>query len=218
VAINGEAVAFVGQQGQGKSTLAAHCLTHSPARLVADDILVVSFDSDGHPRVHPGMPALKLWRDALQALGREPAGLRPDWIRAEKFILPIVDQLAQAPSRLNCVYVLEEDDNAGDGRLEAVSGASAAGALVANTYRVEYLDFTGHRLAHFAASTRVAERVPVRRLSRCRDLMRVASTAAIVLADFAARACSDEPALALEPRVATGRVEKDMLKQAPVKQ
>lgn len=215
VAINDEAVAFVGQQGQGKSTLAAHCLAHSPARLVADDILVVSFDNGGRPWVHPGMPAVKLWRDALQALGRGAEGLRPDWIRADKFILPIVDQLAQAPTRLNCVYVLVDDDNAGDGRIEALSGASAAASLVAHTYRVEYLDLTGNRVAHFAASTRLAERVPVRRLSRCRDLPRVGSTAAVVLADFAARACPAKPVLGHDPAVGTGSAKKDMLEQSP---
>ncbi|HEY7245502.1 MAG TPA: nucleotidyltransferase family protein [Xanthobacteraceae bacterium] len=215
IAINGEAVAFVGRQGQGKSTLAAHCLGQNPARLVADDILVVSFDSDGQPRVQPGMPGLKLWRDALQVLGREAEGLRPDWIRAEKFILPILDQLAQAPARLNCVYVLDDDDHAGDGRIQELSGASAAGALVANTYRVEFLDLTGQRLAHFSASTRIAERVPVRRLWRCRDLMRVGATAAIVLADFAGRASSGELTLAPEARTQAGLAENAMRKQAP---
>ncbi len=200
VAIEGQAVAFVGEPGQGKSTLAAHCLAHGGARLVADDILVVSFDGNGQPWVHPGMPALKLWRDALQVLGRETQGLRPDWIRAEKFILPLLDQLAQAPVRLNCVYVLAGDDDAGDGRIEKLSGASAAAAVVANTYRVEFLDFTGQRPAHFSASTRIAERVPVRRLARRRDLLRVGATAAIVLTDFAGRASPGETPSRLSSR------------------
>jgi hypothetical protein len=217
VAINGEAIAFVGQQGQGKSTLAARCLAHGPARLVADDILVVSFDGSGRPWVHPGVPAVKLWRDALQALGRDSEGLRPDWTRAEKFILPIVDQSAQAPARLNCVYVLDEDDNAGDGRIEGLSGASAAAALVANTYRVEYLDFTGHRLAHFAASSQLAERVPVLRLARARDLMRVGSTAAMVLADFAGRSSVGELAVSDDPGTQADFGENEHIKQNSVR-
>jgi Uncharacterised nucleotidyltransferase len=218
VAINGEAVAFLGQQGQGKSTLAAHCLAHSPARLVADDILVVSLDNAGRPWAHPGMPALKLWRDALQALGRGAEGLRPDWIRAEKFILPIADQLLQAPSALKCVYALYDDDQAGDGLIEELSGASAAAALVANTYRVEYLDFTGHRLAHFAASTRLAETVPVLRLARARDLMRVGSTAAIVLTDFLARTRPGELTSSADARARTILQRRDRLEQSSVTQ
>jgi hypothetical protein len=39
VELAGEAIAFMGEQGQGKSTLAAHCLACAPARLVADDTL-----------------------------------------------------------------------------------------------------------------------------------------------------------------------------------
>jgi hypothetical protein len=216
VAINGEAIAFVGQQGQGKSTLAAGCLAHSPARLVADDILVVSFDGSGHPWVHPGVPAVKLWRDALQALGRDSEGLRPDWTRAEKFILPVVDKSAQAPARLSCVYALDDDDNAGDGRIEGLSGANAAAALVANTYRVEYLDFTGRRLAHFAASSQLAERVPVLRLARSRDLTRVGSTAAMVLADFAGRSSVGELAVSTDPGMQAGFAERDVFKQESV--
>jgi hypothetical protein len=97
VEIGGEALAFIGVQGQGKSTIAAHCLAQRPARLVADDILVVSFDAMGRPWAQPGMPSVKLWRDALHALGRDVNDLRPDWLRADKFHMPVIDRLVQAP-------------------------------------------------------------------------------------------------------------------------
>jgi hypothetical protein len=183
VEIDGEAVAFVGDQGRGKSTLAAHCLDHAPARLVADDILVVSFDETGRPWAQPGMPSVKLWRDALTALGRDVGGLRPDWLRADKFHLPASDRLVQAPVPLTRVYVLDEDDSAGAGRVEPVAGAAAAAILIAHTYRVEYLDAAAHRAGHFAASARLARGVAVRRLLRCRDLAQVGATVAVVLAD-----------------------------------
>jgi hypothetical protein len=186
VAVGHEAVAFVGYQGQGKSTLAAHCLAHGSVRLVTDDILVVTFDAGGRPWAHPGMPAVKLWRDALQSLGHNADGLRPDWIRADKFLLPIADQLIASPVRLNRVYVLDDDARPGDGQIDALSGAAAAAALVANTYRGEYLDATATRPEHFSFCARLAEWVPVRRLSRRRNLPRIGSTAAMVLADFTA--------------------------------
>jgi hypothetical protein len=188
VEIDGEAVAFVGDQGRGKSTLAAHCLDHGAARLVADDILVVSFDAAGRPWAQPGMPSVKLWRDALTALGRDVGSLRPDWLRADKFHLPASDRLVQAPVPLTRVYVLDEDDSAGAGRIEPIAGAAAAATLIAHTYRVEYLDAAEHRAGHFRASARLARSVAVRRLVRCRDLAQVGATVAVVLAEARARA------------------------------
>jgi Uncharacterised nucleotidyltransferase len=186
IARDDEAVAFVGEQGQGKSTLAAHCLAHPSVRLVADDILVISFDADGEPWAHPGMPAVKLWRDALQTLGRSADGLTADWLRAEKFLVPVAGQLASAPVRLSRVYVLADDPDAGDGFIHALPGADAAATLVANSYRLEYIDGPEQRLAHFVASSRLAERVAVHRLARRRNLPRVGSTAGLVMADLGA--------------------------------
>ena len=183
VEIDGEAVAFVGIQGQGKSTMAAHCLAHAPARLVADDILVVSFDAMGRPWAHPGMPSVKLWRDALAALGRGVESLRPDWLRADKFHMPVMDCLVQAPVPLMRVYVLESDADAGAGTITPLTGVAAAANLIAHTYRVEYLDAAEQRPTHFSTSTRLARSVQVMRLARRRALEEVAATATIVFAD-----------------------------------
>src|SRR5580704_730146 len=87
VAFDDRVVAFAGPQGAGKSTLAAHSLAAGGV-LMSDDLLVVSV-ADGAPALaQPGMPSLKLWRDALAHLGRNSEGLRPDWFRAEKFHVP----------------------------------------------------------------------------------------------------------------------------------
>lgn len=184
VEVAGQAIAFMGDQQQGKSTLAAHCLASTPARLVADDTLVVLFDQAGRPWAQPGLPSVKLWRDALRALGRDADGLRPDWLRADKFHLPVTDRLVRAAVPLTRVYVLDEDVDAGHCRIEPMVGAVAAAALIAHTYRVEYLDAVEQRCGHFLASTRLAGRVSVRRLKRRRDLAQVRATAAAVVADL----------------------------------
>jgi hypothetical protein len=184
IELAGQAIAFVGDQGQGKSTLAAHCLAYAPARLLADDTLVVSFDPGGRPLAQPGLPSVKLWRDALSALGRSTDGLRPDWLRADKFHLPVADRLARAAAPLTRVYVLHEDADAGQGRIESMAGAVAAAALIAHTYRVEYLDATEQRRDHFVASTRLAGRVSVCRLKRRRDLTGLPATVAAIVTDL----------------------------------
>jgi hypothetical protein len=181
VAFGSHAVAFTGQPGAGKSTLAAHCLA-AGARLVADDLLVLSFDKRGGVLAHPGMPNLKLWRDALTVLGRDTDGLSPDWWRAEKFHMPAAD--VSAPVPLTRLCVLDVDADAGDGLSERLSGRAAAGALIANTFRVEYLDAAQRRDSHFRDCMRLASAIEVVRFCRAADASRLPATAAQILGEL----------------------------------
>jgi hypothetical protein len=180
VAIGGRAVAFTGQSGAGKSTLAAHCLA-AGARLVADDLLVLSFERDG-VFAHPGMPNVKLWRDALTVLGRGTDGLSPDWWRADKFHMPAAD--VGAPIPLTRLHVLDVDSAAGDGETERLQGRAAASSLIANTFRVEYLDAAHRRDSHFRDCMRLASALEVVRFRRAGDPSRLPATATQILGEL----------------------------------
>ena len=68
------AVAFLAPKRHGKSTL-AHALARAGARVVTDD--VVAIDLEPEPRMRPGVPQLRLMRDAARRLGASeeaPAG------------------------------------------------------------------------------------------------------------------------------------------------
>jgi hypothetical protein len=178
VAFGNTAVAFTGPPGAGKSTMAAHCLA-AGGRLVADDVLVLSFDEKGGVLAHPGMPNVKLWRDALTSLGRDTDGLRPDWFRAEKFHLPSDDVQTSIP--LTRLYVLGTDATAGDGEYAPLRGQVAASVLIANTYRVEYLDAANRRNAHFRDCIRLASEIDVVWLRREAGAARLPATAAAIM-------------------------------------
>lgn len=60
VAMNGGAVAFLGGQGLGKSTLAAALHARGYGILV-DDVLALEVNQRGYPLVFPGFAQLKLW-------------------------------------------------------------------------------------------------------------------------------------------------------------
>jgi hypothetical protein len=64
------AVGFLGGRGWGKSTIAV-ALCELGYRLVADDVTAVD-TTRGVPMVVPGFPQIKLWPDALAALGEGP--------------------------------------------------------------------------------------------------------------------------------------------------
>ncbi len=178
VAFGNTAVAFTGPPGAGKSTIAAHCLA-AGGRLVADDVLVLSFDEPGGVLAHPGMPNVKLWRDALTSLGRDADGLRPDWFRAEKFHLPADDVQTSIP--LARLFVLDTDAAAGNGECAPLRGQVAASVLIANTYRVEYLDAANRRDTHFRDCIRLASAIDVVWLRREAGAERLPATAAAVM-------------------------------------
>src|SRR5687768_1084135 len=55
VTVRGETIAFIGERGRGKSTMAAALYRRGHA-LVADDVLVLGMSSTGKPVVFPGFP------------------------------------------------------------------------------------------------------------------------------------------------------------------
>ena len=104
VAIAGQAIAFAGAKGMGKSTMAA-ALQARGHDLVADDILAVKMQGD-QPVALPGFPHLKLWPDSLASLGygaeRLPR-LRPE---VEKRGYRLNAGFTPMPVPLRCIYLL----------------------------------------------------------------------------------------------------------------
>ena len=66
VVIEGGAVAFVGESGRGKSTLAASFAINGYSFLT-DDGLVLNVDENGYS-VSPSHPSIRLWEDSREAL------------------------------------------------------------------------------------------------------------------------------------------------------
>lgn len=104
IAIAGGALAFLGGNGSGKSTMAAalHTKGHD---LLADDVTAMHLDS-GCPTVSPSFPQLKLWPDSVVALGNVPEvmpHIHPD---LEKRACYVTERFAPLSVPLKRLYVL----------------------------------------------------------------------------------------------------------------
>lgn len=154
IEIDGRAVAFCGASGAGKSTMAAwfHDRGH---RILADDVCVIGF-VDGIAMAQAGLPRLRLWRDALTTSGRDAADFRQSFDDMDKYDVPTGEVRSEALP-LGAVYRLER----GEAGIRRLSGAAAVETLIANTYRGEYLKFTGGTRRHFADCVGLARKVPV---------------------------------------------------------
>jgi hypothetical protein len=161
----GRAIAFMGPSGAGKSTIAAR-LQSRGYRVLCDDICVVSFDADGRAVAWPGLPRLKLWGDAVTALGRNAAAFDRVHDDMEKFLLPLKSGTGRDAMPLARLYLLQEDGLGLDESVRPLTGAQAVDAIMANTYRGGLVAPMGRSAAHFMQCTSVVKQVGVYAIDR----------------------------------------------------
>ena len=149
IEVDGQCVAFAGPSGVGKSTLAAYFHDRG-YNVMSDDICVVSLDIQGRPRAWPGIPRLKLWREAADALARDVTALEIDLEGMEKYHFPTDRGASQASLPLRRIYILREPRLPGQEGIALLTGTTAFEALLANTYRRHLLAPMGQAAGHFA--------------------------------------------------------------------
>ena len=160
VGLDGKAIAFMGRSGSGKSTLAAW-FSKNGFQIFTDDVCVVEV-ADDHAVVWPGLPRLRLWQDALNAIGQDVHSLERSYVGDEsydKFDLPLDDEkLARRSADLQAIFLLVSGDSFNIRRLQ---GIEAIEALFANTYRGAFITQAASRVAHWSAAMKLAAGTPV---------------------------------------------------------
>ena len=165
VAIDEQAIALVGSPGAGKSTTAA-AFAHRGLPVLADDVVALAEEA-GNFFVQSGSPRVNLWPDSVRALfGSEEAlpRITPNWDK--RFLLLGQNRFgfATKPLPLRAIYLLGEREESMTAPVTVeVAGSEALAALVANTY-VNYLLDRNMRSVEFDLLSRLAARIPIRRV------------------------------------------------------
>jgi hypothetical protein len=179
VAVDGEAIAFVGEKGEGKSTMAA-AMCAKGHRLIADDITAVQ-NTDAHgPCVYPGYPQLKLWPDAVRSLGEDPDALPQLVPTMQKRGRHVIKAFAAEPLSLRRIYVL------GGGNVPEIRVLKPQEALVellCHTYGRDLFRAVETR-SHFLQCTSLVNKVPVNGLRRSNSLSRLSDLVQLVEEDL----------------------------------
>ena len=166
IEIGGRAFAFSGHSGAGKSTMAAwfHDRGH---RILTDDVCVIATTPEGRALAYPGLPRLRLWREAVEATGRTAEEYDRSFDGMDKYDVPTRIEERRDPLPLGGVYLLRRaEEGAQAGRVERITGAGAVETLISNTYRGAYLKTIGRTGDHFHACLKIARAVPVFRVER----------------------------------------------------
>jgi hypothetical protein len=166
VMVGQRAFAFMGPSGAGKSTLAAGFHDRG-FRIVADDVCVIGFAADGRPHVRPGISRLRLWREALDATGRDVAAYERSFFgedAPDKYDVPLARPcVTDEAIPLAAIYLLERSEKL---KIELLTGIAAVEAICANTYRGAFVPKTGNSRDHWSACVQVVRSTPIFRAGR----------------------------------------------------
>lgn len=179
--VNGQAIAFLGAAGSGKSTMAAAMVARGHP-VITDDLVVVSFEDRTKVVVYPGFPVLKLWPEAAAILGGDHAALPRVSPKIEKRVRHIDSHFAGTASALGRIYVLAEGDRT---EIESLTPSQSFIELVRHSFLANILEATEARTTHFRQCTRLAALVPHRVLKREHALSQLPALAELIERDVA---------------------------------
>ncbi|WP_457654573.1 hypothetical protein [Rhodocaloribacter sp.] len=184
VALDGEAVAFMGWKGMGKSTTTA--VFHAQGCPVLTDDLLPLYTEGEAVLAAPAFPGLKLLPEAVEAARSD----RPDdhpliSRRGTKRIVSVREGFPAEKLPLRCVYVLEwQEDEGSPAVIEPMPPREACIELMRHSFALRMFEERGATPQHLAESARLARRLPVRRLRRPRDLARLHELVDVVKKDL----------------------------------
>ena len=184
VVVGGDAVAFAGKTGLGKSTLAASFAAAGfPA--LTDDCLIVKESGEQFLAV-PAYSSLRLWNDSANALGgnlgrRRRVAAYSQKIRVDESTSTIPFHGNPAP--LRCVYLLETRAARREVLIEPLSKRHAFIALVRVAFRLDPYDRV-HLANEMDRLARLSRAISVRLLHVPRRLENLSSVLEAVLQDL----------------------------------
>lgn len=170
VAVGRDVAVFVGECGEGKSTLGAAMLSRG-ARIVSDDLIALRRRGRDF-FVAPGPARLKLYRRVARALVgvRRESRMHRD---TAKLVLPLrPGERTHRPARLRAIYVIDRprrDRAAGDIRIDLLSPGEAVIELVRASFNL-VIETPDRERRRFAIASELARAVPVNRLTYPRSL------------------------------------------------
>jgi hypothetical protein len=164
VLVDGEAVAFLGGSGWGKSTLAGAFYSRGYT-MMSDDLVAVCFDGERLVAM-PGFPQLKLWPESATALGDDAGALPQLHAHSDKRARRLHERYATEAAPLAQICLLDWGENL---QMVALNSQDALLQLMAHSYCAALID-TSFAPQHFKQCAEVASRIPVARLTRPNSL------------------------------------------------
>ena len=173
VSFGNYAVAFIGSEGAGKSTIAA-ALAQQGCAIITDDVVALA-EADGVFYVHPAYPYVCLWPESVASIYGSADALPRFSPSYDKRCLSLARQGLRFETRtlpLKAIYILSERRPDPAPVIEPLAAQSAILALVANTFATNVLDRT-MRAEEFKTLGRLVPRTRIRKIFPHQDASRL---------------------------------------------
>lgn len=164
VNINGNGVAFLGDCGMGKSTIAAALVIRGHG-LLTDDVLVIDFDKNNNTLVLPSFPRIKLWDDVIKLVPNKNKFSRIHPL-INKYSYNFDDYFYNTPIILKSIYIIENGTNPG---IISMNSRDALIELIKNYYLGQLFSIDDQSL-NMIKSTKVLRKTSVKVLKRTNSL------------------------------------------------
>jgi len=175
VAVEDEAVLFLGSAGCGESTMAA-TLHARGYGLATDDVAVLRVE-EGCPMLFPGFPQLKLWPEALVSLGDDPEKLPRCNPHLEKRARSAVHEFPSVPLPVKRIYVLDEGNTL---EILPLQPQEALAELLHHTYGATGVGST----SHFFKCASIVDNVTICSLRMHKSLSQLPNVAQLIEEDL----------------------------------
>jgi hypothetical protein len=184
VVINDVAVAFMGESGWGKSTLAEsfHAQGYS---ILTDDLMAIQLDSQ-QPLVIPSFPQIKLWPDAAASFGHAPDSLPLLNPETQKLVHQLSDRFFETPVPLKRLYVLAFGTHT---EITPMQTQESFVELVRHSREVQALTSPEFLNAHIQQCSTTIKQVPIYRLQRQRSLAALPDLVKLIKNDITLTPC-----------------------------
>lgn len=189
VNIDGQAVAFMGGSGWGKSTLAA-AFHHRGYNVLTDDVMPLDIAA-AETLVLPSYPQFKVSPEALASLGRETSHLSPVYPSCRKLAYRFTQGFQTSPLPLQKIYVLRKGDQHA---ITPVTGQAAFGELVRHTRAIDVLKVHKELISrHLHLCTALAKQVSFSYFTRKQALKELPELVDLIKADIARTPTHTDP-------------------------
>ncbi|MDF5728088.1 MAG: serine kinase [Rhizonema sp. PD38] len=167
VAINDEAIAFLGHSGWGKSTLAS-AFYNQGYSLLTDDLMAIQVEGR-HPITFPGYPYVRLLPDSAASLGYDFKSLIPINSLVPKRNNSLMRGFPQKPFPLKRLYVLENVARS-QNEIESLQLQESLVELIRHSRVMNILTTKDFISSHLRQCSELLRKVPVYRLKRQHSL------------------------------------------------
>lgn len=148
-------IAFSGESGAGKSTIAGLLNRKTGWPLVTDDVAVLRQQAD-IPLLDAGLMRIKLWKDAVKQFGAASETITRDVARYDKFHVYAPQLFTKTPDQLIALIILERGDKS---KLIDISGARRLEAMLKTIYRPELISIFNDDQRVFKKCSSIADQI-----------------------------------------------------------